>query len=261
MPQFTRKQQSQAEKLLGDVITSVNPGKDEFQQKVLDAKRAEIFQQRIREVLVAMLARYFIPLTDAEALVWLMEQAKQSEPDAKRLVEGCRKGAIEQGKGSDPCHWAVELGATLKGTIPTLGPCVEDFKYLQDWSFADVPTEHCLISGVPVALRETTNQNMATQLTTLGAVENRWGVPSGFFSRELIRTVYTAGVALTHFNLTKRDMFGDLWVRTGTCGSGGDRLGLGWRQGRLGCGGWGWDDDSYSGLAVAALGVTKALGH
>lgn len=261
-PKFTSRQRNQAEKLLGDIITSVNPSKDEFQQKVLDSKRAELFQQRMRQVLVAMLARYFIPLTDKEALAWLIEEGKKPELDAKMLVEGCRKGALEQGLAiSDPCHFAVEPNATLKQTIPTVGPCVEDFKYLQNWSFADSPTEHCLVSGVPVALRETTSQNLATQLRTLGAAENRWGVPKGFFSTELIPTVYVAGVALTHFNLKKRDMFGDLWVRTGTCNSDGNRLRLFWRQGRLLCASWHWLGDSYSGLAVAPLRVTKALGR
>ncbi|MDE3078314.1 MAG: hypothetical protein KGJ86_23060, partial [Chloroflexota bacterium] len=230
MPQFTSRQRNQAEKLVGDVITSLNPGKDEFQQKVLDAKRAEIFQARIREVLVAMMARHFIPLTDEEALAWLVEQAKKSEPDAHQLIKGCRKGALEQGlANSVPCHFAVELGATLKQTIPTVGPCVEDFNYLQGWQFADVPTEHSLVSGVPVALRDTTNQNLGTQLKTLGAIEQRWGIPAGFFSTELIPTVYTAGVALAYHDLTQQQMFGDLWVRTGTCNSGGSRLDLSWR--------------------------------
>ncbi len=260
MPQFTSRQRNQAEKLLGDVITSLNPGKDEFQEKVLEAKRAELFQKRLREVLAAMLARYFIPLTDQEALVWLVERAKQPEPDAKQLVEGCRKGAIEQGKGSDPCHYATEPGATLKQTIPTMGPCVEDFNHLQGWQFPDNPTERCLVSGVPAALRETTNQNLATQLQTLRTIEKDWGIPPGFFSKELIPTVYTAGVALAHHNLTKQQMFGDLCVRTGTCADD-DRLMLYWRQGSLICVRWSWDGLGYSGLAVAPLGVTKALGR
>ncbi|MBI2444069.1 MAG: hypothetical protein HYV42_02400 [Candidatus Magasanikbacteria bacterium] len=258
-PKFTSRQKSQAGKLLEDMIESLGPSKDDL-QRVLTSKA---FQPRLREVLVALMARYFLPLTDEEALAWLVEQAQKSGSDAKRLVDGCRKGALEQGlANSVPCHFAVEAGATLKQTIPTLGPCVEDFKHLQDWSFADVPTEHCLISGVPAALRETTSQNMATQLTTLGAVENRWGVPPGFFSKELLHTVYVAGVALTHFNLKKRDMFfGDLWVRTGTCDADGYRLELFWDQGRLSCDDWHWDEFGSSYLAVAALGVTKALGH
>lgn len=262
MSRFTKGQKGQAEKLVGDVIESVGPGKDEFHQKVLEAKQAKLFQRRIREVLVALMAQYFLPQSDEDASAWLMEQAGKSEPDAKQIVEGCRRGALEQGFGvSDPCHFAVEPNATLKGTIPTIGPCVEDFKYLQDWQFGDIPTEHCLVSGVPVALRETTSQNMAAQLQTLGAVENRWGLPQGFFSKELPPTVYVAGVALTHFNLKKRDMFGDLWVRTGTCDSDGFRLLLYWGQGRLCCGRWGWDGISLPNLAVAPLGVTKALGH
>ncbi len=261
MSYVTRPQKGQAEKLFGDVITSLNPGKDEFHEKVLEAKRAKLLQQRLRAVLVAMLARHFMPLTDEEALVWLVEEAQQPESDAQRLVTGCRKGAFEQGLAkSDPCHYAVEEGATLVETIPTIGPCVEDFTYLRG-KFADVPTEHCLVSGVPAALRETTSQTLVTQLQTLRTIEQRWGVPEGFFSKELLQTVYTAGVALAHHNVTKRQMFGDLVVRTGTCDSDGYRLDLGWGQGRLRCDGWDWGEGGYSSLAVAGLGVTKALGR
>lgn len=257
--EFTSRQRNEGEKLFGDVIRSLDPApsQEEFQERVIRSKR---LQPLLREVLVKLLARYFIPFTDEEAMIWLMEQAQQSEPDAKRLVEGCRKGALERGlANSVPCHWSVEEGATLKQTIPTIGPCVEDFKYLRNWSFVDVPTEQCLVSGVPIALRETTSQNLATQLQTLAVIEQRWGIAGGFFSKELIPTVYTAGVALTHHNVTKQQMFGDLWVRTGTCDAGGFRLSLCWDRGRLDCGFWYWVDGSYPNLAVAPLGVTKAL--
>lgn len=262
MKRFTKAQRGQVEKLTGDVLESLGPGREEMQNIILKASRARLFQERVRALFVELLALYFIPLTDEEALIWLAKQARVWKSKAQQLVNGCRNGANELGfVNSVPCHYAVALGATLKGTIPTLGPCVEEFKYLQDWQFADVPTEHCLVSGVPVALRETTSQTLATQFQTLAAVENRWGVPKGFFSKELLSTVYVAGVALTHFNLTKRDMFGDLRIRTGSCYSGGYRLYLSWYQGRLHCGSWHWGDRSYSDLAVAALGVTKALGH
>lgn len=254
---FTSPQKRQGEKLVGDVITSLNPTKEEMQRVLM----SKAFQPRLREVFAALMLRYFTPLSDKEALVWLMKEARQPKADARRLIDSCRKGAIAEGKGSDPCHYATQSGANLKFTIPTLGPCVEDFKYLQDWSFADTLTEHCLVSGVPVALRETTNQNLTEQLQTLRMIEDRWGVPTGFFSRELIQTVYTAGVALAYHNLTKQQMFGDLWVRTGTCDADGYRLELVWGQGRLHCDGWDWGGSRISNLAVAPLGVTRALGH
>lgn len=257
----TRAQIGQAEKLAGDVIASLNLGKDELQQKVLDAQRAKVFQQRIREVLLVMLARHFAPLTDDEALVWLMEQAQKSEQEAAQIVRGCRKGALKQRlANSIPCHFAVEVGATLKQTIPTIGPCVDDFQYLQNWLFADIATEQCLVSGVPAALRRTTNQSLVAQRQKLAAIEQWWGVPVGFFSKELLPTVYTAGVALTFHKVTKQQMFDDLWVRTGTQFSGGGRLSLGWDRGRLGCTDEGYDEDADSEVAVVALGMTKALG-
>ena len=260
---FTGAQERQAAKLLGDVLTSLNPSKDELQERVLAApQRSALFQRRLHEVFVVLLARYFGPLTDEEALAWLMEDAGQAEPEAQRLIAGCRKGASEQGLASTvSCHYAVEAGATLKGTIPTLGPCVEDFQYLQGWTFPDNPTEACLVSGVPSALRETTNQNLEIQLRTLAAIEGRWGIPSGFFSHELVPTVYTAGVALAHHKVTRHNMFNDLWVRTGSCHADGSRLSLHWGGGQLYCGYWRWGEDGYPNIAVVALGVTKALGR
>ena len=260
---FKGSQSRQIEKLVGDVLASLAPDKDELQERVLAApERSALFQQRVREVLVAMLARYFISLTDEEAFAWLMEDAGQEELYARQIITGCRKGAREQGFADNvPCHYAVEAGATLKFTIPTLGLCVDDFRYLQGWAFPDTPTERCLVSGVPTALREAASQNITTQLRTLAAVEVHWGVPTGFFSQELLPTVYTAGVALMHHKVTKRDMFNGLWVRTGTCIAGGRRLRLDWRGGRLGCGRWSWDVGGNPRLAVAALGVTKALEH
>ena len=103
---FKGSQGRQVEKLVSDVLASLAPDKDELQKRVLDATGPSgLFQARLREVLVAMLARYFIPLTDEEALEWLVERAGQKEPDVQRLVVGCRHGANEQGLGvSVPCH-------------------------------------------------------------------------------------------------------------------------------------------------------------
>ena len=216
----------------------------------------------LQSVRYQAIQKSIIPFNDEEALEWLVFEAKKSVFAARMLVNSCRKGALEQGlRISDPCHFRMAAGMTLKQTIPTLGPCLKNLKYLKDWNISDVPTMYCLVSGAPIALRETINQNLTKQLKTLGQIETRWGVPVGFFSRELLPTVYTAGVALACRKVTKQKVFGNLIVRTGTCGSDGGRLVLRWRQGRLYCDDWYWDGDGGSGLAVAPLGVTRALGR
>ncbi len=254
---ITSRQKQQAQKFVGDTHTSINPTK-EGMQRVLVSKS---FQARFKDLIIELAAEYFLLLSDNDAVVWIVEYVKKSEAEARQAVEGLRQKVRAHGVAdSVKIHAEVRPGCLFKRDIPQMGPCWEDFRYLQDWVFPDPPTEHCLVSWIPVPLADSTAKSVSGQTAAIVKFKAEAGLPAWYeFSFGSVNHI--SGLALAHFNATGKDPFNGLVVRTDTCRSDGYRLKLDWDQGRLYCDIWRWDGDSYPSLAVFALGVVKALGR
>lgn len=203
--------------------------------------------------------KYYTLLTDDEAVAWIMKYAQQPEEEARRFVSGERHKARAKGVAYEVKIFAeVQPGCLFKRDLPRMGPTWENFKYLQNWNFPDSPTEHCLVSWIPIPLASSTNKD-ASEQTALVAKASR-GLPA-WCNVSFGSANHVAGMSLAHFRVTGKDPFSGLVVRTDTFRAGGFRLSLYWSQGRFYCGYWGWDEDRSSDLAVFVVGVVKALGH
>lgn len=210
--------------------------------------------------LISQGGAFFVLLSDAEVHEWLCRHAGKDEAGAKRLISGYRRGTSEHEIPEvEPCHVLVQPEATFKGTIPQFGPCVHDFKYLQDWNFPDPPTQECLLSLIPMLLPGSIRKNVAEQRELLAQVRQRLELPehhlAGFGA-----VTHLAGAALA-YKAAGRDIFDGKWARTETCCADSCRLDLFWGVGGLGCDRWDWDDERRGLVGVLACGVEKALGH
>lgn len=204
---------------------------------------------------------FYTLLSDDEAIVWIVKQAKKSEEEARQIVNGFRKQARRQGVPDDvKIHAEVHPGCTFKQDIPRMGPCWKDFQYLQHWDFLGPPTEHCLVSWIPSPFKGSTNKNVTEQSELVNSFKVVAELPP-WYEISFGSLNHVAGLALAHFKTTGKDPFADLIVHTNSCYVGGRRLWLGWNEGRLYCDFWRWGDYRYFDRAVFAVGVVKALGR
>lgn len=255
---ITSRQKEQYKKLVGDALTSIDPSKDDA-QRVLGLKE---FSVRFKELYLELSGQFYLLLTDDEAVVWIVKHTDKSETEARQIVEGLRKEARRR-KVADTVklHAEVLAGCLFKRDMPKMGSCWEDFRYLQGWDFADPPTEHALVSWIPVPLPDSTRQNVTEQTATVAAWKAEADLPE-WYELSFGSVNHVSGLALAHRKATGSDPFNGLVVRTDTCSADGDRLNLYWGGGRLDCGHWDWGDGGrLSVLAVFALGVVKALGR
>ncbi|MDO8499146.1 MAG: hypothetical protein Q7S66_00610 [bacterium] len=245
-------------KMAGDAIATV--------KKVLTAQQAvnilyrqADFAKRVVELVLAMSREYYILLSDEEAVKWLVERAKKTEAEARQFVEGLRVEARQAGFVDEvKIHAERLLGATFKRDIPQMGPCMDDFRYLQGWNFLDPVTKFALVSWVPAPLAGSTSKSTNQQKEMVAAWKTAANLPE-WFRVSFGAVVDAAGMALAHFRATGKDPFAGLVVRTDTCFAGGYRLYLRWHDGRLLCGVWRFDDGPDDDVAVFALGVVEAI--
>ena len=256
---ITSGQEKQIRRFMEDGVAKVdlaNLPKDSAQRVIA---QGGVLQKRLAALIAELALAYFILLTDEEAHEWLRKFAGKNEADAKRIVLGYRRGAQEEEiPDEESCHIQVVSGATLKGTIPTIGKCVQDFRYLKDWDFPGPPTTDCLFSLVPTLLRDSTRKTVAEQRALLAQVRQRLELPANHLA-DFGAVTHLAGAALTH-KAAGRDIFAGKIARTEVCGSGGSRLYLYWDQGQLHCDYWNFDEEGYGALGVLACGVEQALG-
>lgn len=240
------------------VLTTLNLSLDALQRVI----RNSAFPERLRELVLSFANEYFVLLTDEEAIDWLVKRAKKSLKEARQIVDGWRQQARAHGIADIVrLHALVHSGATLKRDIPKLGPCSEDFTYLQNWNFPDPETEHSLVSWIPVPLSDSTKKNVDEQTTLVAAFKAETVLPA-WYKVTFGSVTHVAGLVLAHQKATNQDPLNGLVLRTDTCSAGGDRLGLGRHDGRLYCGRWIWGGDGrYSSVAVFAVGVVKAFGR
>ena len=224
-------------------------------------KRGDVFQTRLKELALQLSTDYYTPHFDNEAVAWIVEYAKKPEAEAWQIVEGFRCNARMAGVADTvKIHAEVQPGCTVKRDIPQMGPCWEDFKYLQGWNFPDQPTEHALVSWISAPLPESTEKNMSEQAAVIASFKTEVGLPA-WYDVSFGSVNHIGGMSLAHFNATGMDPFNSLVVRTDTCYADGGRLGLRWRRGRLCCVDWYWGGGRRSVLAVFVVGVVKALGR
>lgn len=219
------------------------------------------FPARLKALMFELATAFYILLSDEEAVAWIVKYAKKAKTEARQIVNGLRQQARTRGiADSVKLHAEVQAGCLFKRDIPRMGPCWEDFKYLQNWNFQDPATEHALVSWIPVPLAGSAGKYVPEQTTLVAAFRTKAGLPA-WYDLSFGSVNHVGGLSLAHFNATKSDPFANLVVRTDTCCAGSYLLGLNWGRGRLSCAYWGWVGYSYSRLAVFVVGVVKALGR
>lgn len=258
---ITSRQICQLQKLLGDVFPEFGFTKEEAQCVI---RQGGVFQAEVRNILRGLATVHFTRLlTDAEAIQWLVrknEGGGKPEADAHWLVTNMRADATRRGIPPETkLHGEFIAGKTFKHDIPRMGPCWEDFMYLQQGNFPDPPTTHCMVSWSGAPFLDSVDKNVAEQLEHLAAWKTHLELPD-WFTPSFGSTVHLGGMALAHFKETCTAPFADLIARTDTCDEDGRRLGLRWFGDSLHCGRWGWDDSRRPLIAVFAMGVTEALG-
>ncbi len=258
MPEkITSPQIDRIQRLVEEALKGLPLSRDVVQRRVIE--QGGLLKQRFAALVLALANSYFILLSDEEAEEWYCKFAGKNEADAKRIVLGYRRGAREEEiPDAEHCHVQVVSGVTLKQTIPTLGPCVEDFRYLKGWKFSDPPTKDCLFSLVPTLLRGSTGKTVGEQRALLAQVRQRLELPANHLT-DFGSPTHLAGAALTH-KAAGRDIFADKIARTETCDSDGDRLCLSWDEGRLYCDCWYFAEERGGDVGVVACGVEQALG-
>lgn len=256
---ITSRQIGRIKQLLGESLEGLPLSKDVVQERLIG--QGGVLKARFKALVMA-LAKYFFLLSDEEAHEWLRRNAGKNEQEAKRRILGYRRGTREHKiPDSEPCHVLVAPGATMKQTIPTVGPCVKDFQYLQSWNFPDPPTQESLFSLIPTLLRDSTSKNVREQRELLARLRQRLELPdngnhlAGFGS-----VTHLAGAALT-YKAADRDIFAGQVIRTETCDSDGIRLFLSWDVGRLYCVRLYVADVRVGDVGVLACGVEQALGR
>ncbi len=158
-----------------------------------------------------------------------------------------------------PVAYSVPPDFTTKRHAPRVGPCVEKWKYLQDWPLTnDEPTKSGIAFWIPRPLNGSTSKTASNQLVQLAETRTRLVLPAHHLSN-FGSTALLSGLVLGHFRRTgERVPLNGLVARSDTLRADGDRLNLNWRGVELLCDYWN-DDVAYGGLGCFPLGF-EALG-
>ncbi len=193
---------------------------------------------------------YFEPLSDEQAIELLCPKKEGCEEDdewpkkrkqTEHTVAQWRKLAAELGY-TGPVAWKVRAGFTLKKHAPKAGPCHNDFKYLQDWEFAnDEPTKQRLVFWIPRLVKDSTRKNIRKQKQLSDELRTRFELPEHHLSSYGSATLLS-GLILRYFKQTgERVPLKIMAVRTDTRRMGGSRLILfGFGSDSLNCDNWNW---------------------
>lgn len=156
-----------------------------------------------------------------------------------------------------PVTWKVRQGFTLKTHAPLVGPCNDDLKYLQEWSFTDTPTLDSLVFWVPRLAEESTSKD-ATQMEAHRTEQRKaYGLPAHHCDRFGSIALLFA-LILAHFKRTgERVPLNSFYAASDTLFAGGRRLFAGYfRSFGLYCGYW-CDSIGDGRLGFFLLGVEK----
>jgi len=197
-----------------------------------------------------------------EAIDLLAHKVKDqpyTEDDARRLLQAWADIPVIGGpeyKGS--VLWQQPPMFTLKQSAPLTGHCWEDYDYLQDWNFEDVPTSNSLCFWKPRLLADSTSKDVKKQMVMLTELRQQHKLPDHHLSSFGIVSQQVA-LILAHFRRTgERVPFNMDWIRTDALRADGGRLGLGDFDGDgLHCDDYDWDDGRNGHLGVFPLGVEE----
>lgn len=198
---------------------------------------------------------YFTRLV-SEASVVTALGAVMSEHDAGNLCEAGLKCAVDHFGYHGSPFWTSRAGYTLKSHAAKLGPCRQDFQYLQGWDFEDVHTTDSVLFCPPRLVPDSTNRDVDKQTAMLVKLREKYGLPANFFS-SFGEPSTLSGIILANYNQTgERVPLSGFWARTNArLRDGGYRLDLGgFDRGGLHCAYWGWDDANGC-IGCFALGV------
>ncbi|OGH84263.1 MAG: hypothetical protein A2261_04305 [Candidatus Magasanikbacteria bacterium RIFOXYA2_FULL_44_8] len=164
-------------------------------------------------------------------------------------------------------RYGVHLPYHLRSDAPLLGACVDEFKFLQNWTFDDVVTEignkkrDLLVVGGPWLLADSTGKTNSDQLEMLAdrgkmlKLDNKIKLVRG--SAALVAILCQSHEILTGERFPKDGY----WARTNTVLASGDRLRVRRNSdGALLCDDWVWGGDARDSLGCLAPGV-MTLGH
>lgn len=193
---------------------------------------------------------YFRPLIDAE----VPAEHRETLAKYRRLAEGYGV------KADTSLCCRVRNGFTLKIHAPEIGPCQQDFQYLQVWKFQDEPTSDCLVFWVPRLIDGSVSKTKHEQARLLVGLQQKFDLPKHHLTT-FGQASLVAGLILTHHDRTGEKIpFEHLYVRTDTSFISRRQLGLGgFRESRLHCAGWFWDGWKFDGLGVLALGIEQSV--
>ncbi len=205
------------------------------------------------------MTQYYNLLSDKEAVIWLMEYAKKSKSEALQIVNGFRKshhgiGVADRMK----IHAEVLPGCILKQDISRLNESWESLPYPKTWEFADLPTEHCLVSWLPRPLINSANKDKDEQKVEIAKFKAESGFPD-WYEVSFGSINHVAGMAVAHFNATKINPFNGVLVRTDTFTTNGLCLELGWNNSGVYPRRFDHGQIPMPGLEVFGVGVVKAL--
>lgn len=124
-----------------------------------------------------------------------------------------------------PVLWGVKTGFTLKKHAPVVGPCHENYAYLQEWELEnDTPTPNALVFCVPrvVAMGGSANE----QKYALSQLRAKYALPE-YHLKSFGSAALLSGLILEHFSRTGERLLPHDWIRTDTMRKDGRRLRLG----------------------------------
>ena len=138
-----------------------------------------------------------------------------------------------------------------------LGPCHEDWKYLQDWKIkeGDESTQSAIVFWIPRILEGSLNKDVSQQKKLLTELRTELQLPDHHLTNFGNISLLTA-LIFYHYKHTGECVPLDKYIiRTDTVGVGGVRVSLQWIGGGLDCGCWSLVDGRDGVLGCFALGV------
>ncbi|MDO8505438.1 MAG: hypothetical protein Q7S48_02600 [bacterium] len=234
-------------KVIVDVVLDLGGNDEDLLRLLKDRERVSMIGRIIIQKIDATESDYFTPIPDAEV-----------PEHHKETLAKYRKRATSWGVAATTAVcYRVRAGFTIRSHAAKMGPCVEDFKHLENLNFPDEPTSDCIVFFIPCMVPNSTSKTYGEQRDLLEVLRTQDDLSEhhlfGFGKVALL-----AGLILAHYKATGEQItLNGLWVRTDTCNADRRRLELCWYGGRLACSDWVGDGDRDARIGVFALGVEK----
>jgi hypothetical protein len=156
-----------------------------------------------------------------------------------------------------PVAYLTYPGFTLKEHLPQVGPCDEDWTYLQNWPLTnDQPTGFKVLFWIPRLVPGSTDKTVNEQRALLAAFREKHAFPNSHCASFGSAVDLAALIVAHHAATDERVPCARLYARTDTFHADGYRLSLG-SFGAVGLsyGGWDWDVNRDYDLGCFPLGL------